>query len=157
MSNSTVASTEVKDRTAEETAISDVVQRLPRAWNQQDGRLWGSAFSDPHDYVAVNGFQMLGQTRAANEAMHRQIWENVFGAGSQISLELTQIRFLTPTIALAHATSRNDFTANGAPRSLDGSISMVLIKTEAEGWLINAFHNGQKEKTFTGHLDGDSS
>lgn len=157
MSNSTVTSPEVKDRTAEEAAISEVVQRLPRAWNQRDSRLWGSAFSDPHDYVAINGFQMLGQTRAENEKMHQQVWEKAFGDGSQISLEITQIRFLTPTIALVHATSHNDFTANGAPQALDGSISMVLTKTEAEGWLINAFQNGQKEKTFTGHLDGGPS
>lgn len=144
---------QISDQAAAEAAIRAVVQRLPDGWNRRDSRLWGSAFSDPHDYVAINGFQMLGQTRAANEKMHQQVWEKMYSEGSQISLELTQIRFLTSTIALAHAISHNDFTANGAPQIHDGAISMVLIKTEAEGWLINAFHNGQKEKTFTGHLD----
>jgi uncharacterized protein (TIGR02246 family) len=145
--------TQIGDQTAEETAIRAVVQRLSDGWNRRDSQLFASAFAETHDYVAFNGFQMLGQSREANANVHDQIWQTTFAEGSEISITITQIRFLTPAIAVAHASSTNDYTANGEARELDGSFTIVLTKIEGEGWVIEAFHAGKKENSFTGHLD----
>jgi len=59
-----------KDAAAAERDIRHTIQLLAEGWNQKAARLFSSAFTDPHDYVAINGFQLLGQSRDANAAMH---------------------------------------------------------------------------------------
>ena len=153
MSIAEIIPNQISDQTAEETAIRAVVQRVPDGWNQLNSQLLASAFAETHDYVAFNGFQMLGQSREANANVHDQIWQTVYAEGSQITMSINQIRFLTPAIAIVHASSTNELTINGEDQKLDGSFTLVLTKTEGEGWLIDAFHAGKKEKSFTGHLD----
>ena len=153
MSIAEIASSQISDQKTEETAIRAIVQRLSDGWNQRDSQLFASAFAATHDYVAFNGFQMLGQSREANAQAHDQIWRTTFAEGSEISIIPTQIRFLTPAIAIVHASSTNDLIINGETRKLNGSLTMVLTKTNGEGWLIDAYHAGKKQETFTGHLD----
>ncbi|RMF41661.1 MAG: SgcJ/EcaC family oxidoreductase [Alphaproteobacteria bacterium] len=140
--------------TAVEREIRLTIQRLADGWNRQDARLFSLAFTEPHDYVAINGHQMLRQSREDNEDMHRQVWNRLYPEGSRIELNVTGIRALTPDIAVAHATSENEFVAAGEKRSLAGSLTLVLVRSE-EGWLIDAFHNGTREARFAGHLDQD--
>lgn len=141
-----------QNQAREEAAIGDQLQRLAQAWNERDPQRFGALFTDPHDYVAMNGFQMLGQTCAEVADVHDRLWKTVFKEGSQISMQVTGIRFLSPTWAVVHATSTNEMIADGQPRQLNGSFTFLFTQTDGD-WLINVLHNGVKEEHFTGHID----
>jgi len=136
----------------DEAAIRAVVERLVSGWNQRDADHFATAFTDPHDYVVINGSQMLGLSRAENAATHTQVWQTAFRDGSEIAMEVSQVRFLTPEIAVAHATSENHYSADGTAREVDGSLTLVLTKDPVDGWRITAFHNGLKMQEPDGHL-----
>lgn len=78
----------------------------------------------------------------------------MFCEGSAITMTVTGIRFLTPDLAVVHTTSTNEFSAQGTARQINGSFTLLFSRGEAGDWLINALHNGVKEDSFTGHLDG---
>jgi uncharacterized protein (TIGR02246 family) len=138
----------------EEAAIRQVLQRLVDGWNGQDSEIFSSAFCPTHDYVAINGQQMLQLTRDENAKLHAQVWAVFYREGSRISMEVTQVRQLAPGVALAHATSHNVFSTDGAPHEIDGSFTMVLTRNSDGQWLIDAFQNGKREEDFQGPTEG---
>ena len=124
----------------EQAEIEAVIQLLPTAWNTRDAQLFASAFTDPHDYIAVGGRLMLGLTREANMQAHTRLWQTLYAEGSTIRFEILSIDRPVPGVALAIVKNHNDFVASGQARSLQSILSLVLLQAE-QGWRIRQFNN----------------
>jgi len=79
------------------------------------------------------------------------VWSKLYPEGSRIDIEISGIRWLSPDVAVAHATSNNEYTTEGKPRAMAGSFTLVLVRS-SEGWLIDSFHNGARQAEFAGHM-----
>lgn len=121
-------------------AIEAVIQRLPEAWNKRDPQLFASAFSEPHDYVAVGGHLVLAQTRSANAQAHAWLWQTRYAEGSTIRFEILAIAGPLPGLALAIVKNYNDFITSGRPGKHESILSLTLLQAE-EGWYIRQFNN----------------
>src|SRR5262249_48449900 len=97
-------------------------------------------FAERHDYVVINGTLIANMTREANARVHQELFEGLragaLGADLSKSVapryEVRNIRFLSPTIAVAHIASVVDGNAV--------TIATAVLQQDGE-WRIVAFHN----------------
>lgn len=132
--------TVIEPSSNDRAAIEAVIQRLPDGWNRRDAQLFASAFTEPHDYVAVGGFLAPDLTRHGNAQAHEKLWQTRFAEGSIIRFDIVTIDQPLPGLALAIAKIHNDYIESGDPRSHDTVLTMVLLKSH-EGWRIRQFNN----------------
>jgi uncharacterized protein (TIGR02246 family) len=122
-------------------SVEAVVSALAQGWNRHDMTAFAAAFSENADFVNVIGMHWQG--RQEIEAKHAQVHRTIF-RNSRLRLVEQAVRFLSPTIALAHASweMKGAETLPGwnAPETRRGIMTLVLTK-EADRWLIAAAHN----------------
>ncbi|WP_152396103.1 SgcJ/EcaC family oxidoreductase [Paenibacillus guangzhouensis] len=121
-------------------AIQNLFIRLSQAWDAGDGVAYGRCFTADADYVTFNGEHLRG--RQAIDTVHQQLWNGVLRGSKLLYLdaELT-LRFLSPELAIAHATGIVQLRFHKKPPTSRQSInSNVLLKVNGE-WQIAAFHN----------------
>jgi uncharacterized protein (TIGR02246 family) len=124
-------------RAADEAAIRESVKQLESGWNTKSGALFAKPFAEDADYVVINGMYIKG--RKAIEMGHQQIFDTIY-KDTMVKLEVKQIRFLRPEVAVAHVNGHRD----GPTKDLtaDAFLTLVLTK-EKQGWTIAAFQNTQ--------------
>jgi uncharacterized protein (TIGR02246 family) len=83
----------------DEQAIGSVLQQAIDGWNSGDGHAYAAAFEEHADYVTFGG--TLTQGQQAIGLGHQQLFDTVL-RGSRLRLQLTNLRFLHPDIAIAH-------------------------------------------------------
>jgi uncharacterized protein (TIGR02246 family) len=123
----------------DEAAIRDLQTRQADAWNAHDAAAYADLFADDGDVVNVLGWWWRG--RAQIESKLRGAFAFVF-RDSRLTVTDTSIRFLTPTIAIAHVrwTMTGAHTPPGMPEPWQGIEIQTLRKT-AGHWLIESFQN----------------
>ncbi len=122
-------------RAADEAALRANVKQLETGWNSKSGEAFAKPFTEDADYVVINGMYFKG--RAVIGKMHQQIFDTIFKE-TKISLNVTQIRFLRPEVAVVHVDGRLEGPAKDLPQ--DAKITFVMTK-EKDGWVIAAFQN----------------
>ena len=122
-------------RSADEAAIRENVKQLESGWNTKNGALFAKPFAEDADYVVINGMYFKG--RKVIETAHQQIFDTIYKETS-VTLNVKQIRFLRPDVAVAHV----DGHRTGPTKELvqDALLTLVLTK-EKHGWTIAAFQN----------------
>ena len=120
---------------ADEAAIRENVKQMVSGWNTRSGALFATPFAEDADYVVINGNYIKG--RVAIEQGHQRIFDTVY-KDTTLTLEVKQIRFLRPDIAVVHVSGRREGPAKEAAQ--DAMITMVMTK-EKQGWKIAAFQN----------------
>jgi uncharacterized protein (TIGR02246 family) len=127
-----------KDATAN---VKIAVASLAESWNRHDIAAFAAAFCDDADFVNVIGMHWQG--RQEIEAKHTVTHQTIF-RNSTLQIVDQSVRFLSPSIALAHvstdlkgADSLRERVASETRRSI---LTCVLVK-EADRWLITAAHN----------------
>ena len=126
---------------ADERAIQAVEARQADAWNRHDARAYADLFTSDADVVNVLGWWWRG--RREIETKLRAAYAAVF-ADSTLSVEAVSVRFLTPSVAIAHVR----WTMVGA-KSPDRSgthipqkgIQTQTLRKVSGVWLIAAFQN----------------
>jgi uncharacterized protein (TIGR02246 family) len=88
------------DRRADEDAIRDLVDRQVKAWAAADPDAYASVFTPDADYVTFLGSHYKG--RRAIAASYVDLFKK-FLKGSRLDVEITELRFLTPDVAMVHA------------------------------------------------------
>jgi uncharacterized protein (TIGR02246 family) len=123
----------------DEAAIRDLQSRQADAWNAHDAAAYARLFSDDGDVVNVLGWWWRG--RAQIESKLGGAFAFVF-RDSRLAITDTTVRFLTPTIAIAHVrwTMTGAHTPPGMPEPREGIEIQTLRKT-AGHWLIESFQN----------------
>lgn len=124
----------------EENEIRQVESRWQDAWNRHDMDALAGLFTKDADFVQVNGRRWVGteEIRKNHAAVHAMMfkestWKNID----------TDIRFLSPSIAIVHTTwsLSGDKNPDGSPRQpRDGIFTQVFQKLDGK-WLIAASHN----------------
>ena len=85
------------DRPIDEDSIRKLVDRQKQAWAAGDPELYASVFTSDADYVTFLGSHFKGRTAIA--ASYVPLFKNLL-KGSRLDIEITQLRFLTPDVAL---------------------------------------------------------
>lgn len=110
--------------------------------------LWGDAsayaarFTAESDYIAFDGSHHRG--REANVALHRPLFEGVL-YGTRIIGEIESVRWVTPDVAIVHASGavvwpwHREIPSNRRSRQ-----TLLVVRTEAK-LSIAAFHNTRVE------------
>ena len=120
---------------ADEAAIRQSIKDLEDGWNTKSGALFAKLFAEDADYVVINGIHIKG--RAVIESQHERIFATIF-KDTTIKLEVKQVRFLRPDVAVANVSGHRDSTNKGLIQ--DAIITVVMTK-DRQGWTIAAFQN----------------
>jgi uncharacterized protein (TIGR02246 family) len=127
-----------KDATA---SVKSVVASLAESWNRHDMTAFAAAFGENADFVNVIGMHWHGrqEIEAKHAVTHRTIFRN-----STLQIIDQSVRFLSPSIALAHVSTElkgaESLRERVAPETRRTLMTCVLVK-EADRWLITAAHN----------------
>ena len=124
-----------KSQNADEAAIRENVKYLETGWNTKSGAVFAKPFAEDADYVVINGMYIKG--RKVIETAHQQILDTIY-KDTTVTLNVKQIRFLRPDVAVAHVEAHR----KGPTKELtqDAFLTFVMTK-EKEGWTIAAFQN----------------
>jgi uncharacterized protein (TIGR02246 family) len=123
----------------DESGIRQVQASQADAWNRHDATAYAALFTEDGDCVNVVGWWWKGRTQI--ESKLKAAFAFVFH-DSQLTVAATSVRFLSPTIAIAHVswTMTGAKTPPGIPEPKQGIQSQVLQKKSGH-WLIQAFQN----------------
>src|SRR5450755_4641626 len=123
----------------DESGIRQLQTSQADAWNRHDAAAYAALFTEDGDCVNVVGWWWKG--RAQIESKLKAAFAFVFHE-SQLTVTDTSVRFLSPTIAIAHVswTMTGAKAPPGIPEPKVGIQSQVLQKKLGH-WLIQAFQN----------------
>jgi uncharacterized protein (TIGR02246 family) len=109
-------------RAADEAAMRESVKQLETGWNTKSGAVFAKPFAEDADYVVINGLYIKG--RATIETAHQRIFDTIY-KDTNIKLEVKQIRFLRPDVAVVHVTGHRE----GPTKELTGDAILTLVMT----------------------------
>jgi uncharacterized protein (TIGR02246 family) len=127
------------DQPKDEAAIHQVQERQAETWNRHDAAGYARLFADDGEAVNVVGWWWKG--RAEIERKLTAAFAFVFRE-STLTITDTQVRFLSPSIALAHVrwTMTGARTPPGMPEPRQG-LEIQVLQKQAGKWLIASFQN----------------
>jgi uncharacterized protein (TIGR02246 family) len=133
-----------------EAAIRQRVQYMQDGQNARNGELFASAFTQDHDYVAINGTFSPNHTPRDNARIHKWLYDDsrcsVAGKHPEVDVRpnVSTIRPLTPEVAVVHV--RSEFRPRSDPdRKTENIITAVTRRRDGE-WEIVSFHNAPVQK-----------
>ena len=126
-------------RAADEAAIRESVKELEQGWNTKSGAAFARPFSEDAEYVVINGMHIQG--RVEIEKGHQRIFDT-FYKESTLSLNVKQIRFLRPDVALVHVSAHLRIPQGDTARETEAIITLVMTKDNGV-WKIKGFQNTQ--------------
>jgi uncharacterized protein (TIGR02246 family) len=123
----------------DESAIRQVQITQADAWNRHDAKAYAALFTEEGDCVNVVGWWWKG--RAQIEGKLTAAFAFVFHE-SQLTITDTAVRFLSPTIAVAHVgwTMTGAKTPPSMPEPKQG-IEIQVLQKKSGHWLIQSFQN----------------
>jgi uncharacterized protein (TIGR02246 family) len=120
---------------SDEAAIRELLDRQVRGWNAGDAEAYSSVFTGDADYVTFLGSHYKG--RAAIAASYAPLFKKLL-KGSRLEFEITQLRRLTPDVALVHARGA---VAKGRRRRRNTRVNTsIAVRTDGQ-WLLAASQN----------------
>jgi uncharacterized protein (TIGR02246 family) len=119
-----------------EEAVRELFQKLLDAWGRGDGTAYGDLFTADADYVAFDGSRTVGREQIASS--HQQLFETWL-KGTRLVGQVDSVRFLSPAVALVHATGATLMPGKEKPQR--PSIQTLVATTEEGPWRFTAFHN----------------
>ncbi len=124
-------------------SIEAVMRSYVETWRRDDMDAWGALFTEDCDFIGWSG--QWWRSRAENIAGHKAVSSEIARQRSSYTIEIADVDFLTPDIALVHAVwSWPDFVAaDGLGREeRRGVLSMVMVRRD-DGFRIRASHNAR--------------
>lgn len=123
---------------ADETAVRNVFASFSKIWNEPGMPGFENLFSEDADFVVITGKLLKGRNEIVS--YHRKLLEGLYKDSRSIPMNMIDLRFLSPDIAIAHVTSGAHYTQNGEEHTRMGLATAMLVKKDRK-WLITAFHN----------------
>ena len=123
----------------DESSIRRLQTTQAEAWNRHDAAAYAALFTDDGDCVNVVGWWWKGREQI--ESRLTAAFAFVFHE-SQLTITDTSVRFLSPTIAVAHVgwTMTGAMTPPGMPEPRQG-IEIQVLQKKSGHWLIQSFQN----------------
>ncbi|MEH2335108.1 SgcJ/EcaC family oxidoreductase [Nostoc sp.] len=128
--------TSVKD----EAVIKAMVATFAEAWNAKDAKHLAMLFAEDADFVDIIGRWFKGRTEI--EQAHAQALAS-FLSDNHMTITDTQIKFLTPNVAVLHSTweTTGQKSPDGVNRIQDTGVLTAVTTCKENTWQIIAFHN----------------
>lgn len=125
------------DQRTDEDAIRQLITRQGEAWAKGDAEAFAEVFTEDADYVTWVGSHFKG--RAAIAASHVSLFEKYL-KGTRLDGEITQLRFLSPDVAVIH--SKGAVLKGKQRRTRRNTKVQTTIAVRQDGrWLFAAFQN----------------
>jgi uncharacterized protein (TIGR02246 family) len=128
------------NHSADEAAIHDLFRQLLDDWGRGDGNAYGSRFTEDADYVAFDGSHTRGRQEIASS--HQELFDK-WVKGTKLVGGIESLRFLSPEVALVHATGSTIFPGEDKPRPSRDSIQTLVAVKRDGAWIFTAFHNNR--------------
>ncbi|MEZ0364659.1 SgcJ/EcaC family oxidoreductase [Mycobacterium sp. pUA109] len=123
------------DRRADEDAIHVLINRQVKGWAAGDSAAYASVFTANADYVTFLGAHHQG--RDAIAASYAPLFKR-FLKGSRLDVEVTQLRFLTPDVAVIHAKAA---VVKGKRRPRNYRVNTTVAVRTEDGWRFSSSQN----------------
>jgi uncharacterized protein (TIGR02246 family) len=131
------------DQRSDEQAIRALVDQQVKAWAAGDPAAYASVFTTDADYITFLGSHHVG--RDAIAASYVPLFRKLL-KGTQLRVDITRVRFLTPDVALIHANAsvvragrrpnrRNARVNTSVAVRTDGRWQLVASQNTAHRWL----------------------
>lgn len=120
---------------ADEHAIRELVARQVAGWAAGDPDAYASVFTPDADYVTFLGSHHRG--RDAIAASYAPLFEK-FLKGLRLEVEITQLRFLTPDVALIQAKAA---VAKGRRQPRKHRMNTTVAVRTEDGWRFASSQN----------------
>jgi uncharacterized protein (TIGR02246 family) len=114
-----------------------LVAALEDAWNRGDAAAFAAAFTPDAYFVHILGHHGAG--RDAIRAGHNAIFTTIY-RGSTTRIEVEDVRFPMPDVALLRLKNHLDYGDGGLPRRVVSRPSVVLTRRDG-AWQIELMHN----------------
>ena len=116
---------------ADEAAVRGLYRRSWTAWNQGSGAAFAAAFAEDGDLVAFDGTHFRGRREIA--PFQQQLFDKWL-KGSRLVGRVTDVRFLSPDVAVLHAVGGTVLRGKAAPAPERDSIqTLVATRRRASG------------------------
>ena len=124
----------------DETVIKAVMAKFAEAWNAKDAVHLAPLFAEDCNFVDVLGRWLKGRTEI--EQTHAQAFTS-FLSDSQMTITDTQIRFLTPDVAVLQNTweTTAQKIPGGSYQIPDTGVWTAVTTRKGNTWQIIAFQN----------------
>lgn len=122
---------------ADEEAIRALIDRQVRGWDTGDSNAYASVFTADADYVTFLGSHHKGREAIAES--YAPLFKR-FLRGSRLRTQITQLRYLTPDVALIQARAAVTKQAQRWSRRPGRVNTSVAVRTD-DGWLLAASQN----------------
>lgn len=124
----------------DDAQLTALFRRMCQAWTDGDAQAYGACFTPDADYVSFDGARAAG--REPMVAAHDKLFRGVL-TGSALIGEIESIRYLSPDIALVHATGSVLLAWRlRLPKRRLSRRTLVATRTE-DGWRFAALHNAR--------------
>jgi len=124
----------------DEAKILALFEDLLEDWGRGDGEAYGSHFTEDADYVAFDGTRTRGRREIS--ASHQRLFDK-FLKGTRLTGNILNIKFLSPDVALIHATGGTVMPGKTKPSPERDSIQTLVAVCEGTEWRFAAFHNSR--------------
>jgi uncharacterized protein (TIGR02246 family) len=121
----------------DEDAIRELLDRQALGWAAGDAEAYASVFTPDADYVTFLGGHYKG--RGAIAASYVPLFRK-FLKGSRLDFRITQLKFLTPDVALVHAKGAVVKGGGRRNRRNNRVNTTIAVRTDS-GWLFAASQN----------------
>lgn len=125
------------DRRADEEAIRALVDRQVKGWAAGDPAAYASVFTADADYITFLGTHHTG--RDAITASYVPLFRRLL-KGTRLLIDITEVRFLTPDVALVHANASVSKGARWRHRRGTRVNTSVAVRTDGR-WQLAASQN----------------
>jgi uncharacterized protein (TIGR02246 family) len=126
----------------DEAAIRDLIARQINSWNSGDPAAYAHTYTPDGDCVSFVGGHHRGRAAiaASGEAPSAGTLFVKLLRGAQLDVEITDLRFLTPDVAVVHARGGLAKPGRRPNRRTRRTNTSVAVRTD-DGWLLAATHN----------------
>lgn len=125
------------DQNADEDAIRALIDQQVAGWAAGDPEAYAGVFTQDADYVTFLGSHYKG--REAIAASYVPLFRKLL-KGTRLQINVSQVRFLTPDVALIHATAAVVKKPRQRNRRNARVNTSVAVRTDGR-WLLAASHN----------------
>ncbi len=124
----------------DEAAIKAKIAKFAEAWNAKDAKHLATLFAEDADFVDIIGHWFKGRTEI--EQAHAQALAS-FLSDNHITITDTQIKFLTPDVAVVHSTweTTGQKSPDGVHQIQDTGVLTAVTTCKENTWQIIAFQN----------------
>jgi uncharacterized protein (TIGR02246 family) len=122
----------------DEAAIRENVRKMEEGLNTKNVTLFSEPYAEDADGVAVGGFVVKGHD--VIEKVHWGMFKGDF-KDSTIALQVKQLRFLRPDVALVQIDNVNTFKQGSQVKHEYKSVITLVMTKEAGRWKIASFQN----------------